>query len=160
MIILLDLNYTLVSNSAPRGTVPPAMAVRLKSERYRQWLLNLVKPHTVILITARPERWKELTLQRIKQETGWAPHDAYFDDGNIRTPPAIKKKILLEKIFPKYGRGEVFGEQPKYLAIESNPKTRAAYETLGIPSVWVAPSGRKLVGEDGVIISKWHPRPR
>jgi len=125
------------------------MAIRLISERYRLWILNLVKPHTVILITARPERWKELTLQRIKQETGWAPNDAYFDDGNIRTPPAIKKKILVEKIFPKYGRGEVFGGQSPYLAIESNPKTRDVYRALGIPSVWVAPSGRKLVGESG-----------
>jgi hypothetical protein len=55
MIILLDLNYTLVSNNPARGTTPERMEKRLANEQYRQWLVELVRPHTVVLITARPE---------------------------------------------------------------------------------------------------------
>ena len=53
MIILLDLNYTLVSNNPARGTTPERMEKRLANEQYRQWLVELVRPHTVVLITAR-----------------------------------------------------------------------------------------------------------
>ena len=137
MIYLLDLNYTLVSNSAPHGTHPQPMHKRMETELYRKWLVDMVRPHKVILITARPDRWMEPTLDRIKAITAWEPMDAYFDDGATRTPPAIKRHILLNKIFPKYGRGEYYG-------IESNPKTRDMYATLGIPSVWVNTTGRAL----------------
>ena len=137
MIYLLDLNYTLVANSAPHGTSPAPMQKRMETELYRQWLVEMLRPHQVILITARPDRWKAPTLARIQELTGWQPMDAYFDDGTIRTPPAIKRRILLDRIFPKHGRGE-------YYAIESNPKTRAMYATLGIPSVWVNSTGKAL----------------
>ena len=134
MIYLLDLNYTLVANSAPHGTTPDPMPKRMQTEQYRQWLVELLRPHRVILITARPDRWREPTVARIADLTGWQPMDAYFDDGMTRTPPAIKRHILLDLIFPKYGRGD-------YYAIESNPKTRGVYATLGIPSVWVSKAG-------------------
>jgi len=134
VIYLLDLNYTLVANSAPHGTTPEPMPKRMQTERYRQWLVELLRPHRVILITARPDRWREPTVARIADLTGWQPMDAYFDDGMTRTPPAIKRHILLDLIFPKYGRGD-------YYAIESNPKTRGVYATLGIPSVWVSKAG-------------------
>ena len=137
MIYLLDLNYTLIGNSAPHGTHPEPMHRRMETELYRKWLVDMVRPHQVILITARPDRWREPTLARIKTLTGWEPMDAYFDDGATRTPPAIKRHILLNKIFPKHGRG-------KYYGIESNPKTRGMYATLGIPSVWVNKAGRAL----------------
>jgi hypothetical protein len=78
MIILLDLNYTLVANNPPRGKTPPKMERRIQEERYRQWLIEMVRPHTVILITARPEAWMVKTLDRIEEETGWRPDDACF----------------------------------------------------------------------------------
>jgi len=137
VIYLLDLNYTLVANSAPRGTALAPMRKRLTMECYRPWLVEMLRTHPVILITARPERWKEATLARIGELTGWQPMDAYFDDGSIRTPPAVKRRILLEKIFPKHGHGE-------YYAIESNPKTRTMYAAFGIPSVWVNATGLVL----------------
>jgi hypothetical protein len=134
----LDLNYTLISNSAPHGTHPQPMHKRMQTELYREWLVDLLRPHKVILITARPERWQEPTLARIAELTGWQPMDAYFDDGATRTPPAIKRHILLTKIFPKYGRsGDYYG-------IESNPKTRDVYASLGIPSVWVSKTAKAL----------------
>jgi len=146
VIYLLDLNFTLVGNSAPHGTRQEPMSKRMKTEIYRQWLVEMLRPHQVILITARPDRWKEPTMARIAELTGWEPMDAYFDDGVIRTPPAIKRHILIDLIFPKYGRGEYYG-------IESNPKTRAVYAAFGIPSVWVNKPGtalrdeRRLLGE-------------
>ena len=76
-------------------------------------------------------------MARIAELTGWQPMDAYFDDGVTRTPPAIKRHILIDLIFPKYGRDN-------YYAIESNPKTRDVYACLGIPSVWVNKTGRAL----------------
>lgn len=137
MIILLDLNYTLVANSAPHGTVPLPMRRRMETEKYRHWLVEMVKPNHVILITARPDTWKDATLARIKAETGWSPQEAYFDDGTTRTPPAIKRHILLTHIFPRHGRDGI-------LAIESNPRTRDMYDSLGIPSLWVNKTGRSL----------------
>ena len=78
MIILLDLNYTLVANNPARGTTPVRMEKRLAGEQYRQWLVELVRPHTVVLITARPESWMPRTLDRIEEQTGWRPQDACF----------------------------------------------------------------------------------
>jgi hypothetical protein len=144
VIYLLDLNYTLIGNSAPHGTHPEPMHKRIQTETYRQWLVDLLRPHRVILITARPDRWREATLARIQELTGWQPMDAYFDDGVTRTPPAIKRHILLDLIFPKYGRGDYYG-------IESNPKTRDMYTTLGIPSVWVNKPGTVLRDETGLV---------
>ena len=97
----------------------------------------MLRPHRVILITARPDSWKEQKLARIAELTGWKPMDAYFDDGVTRTPPVIKRHILIDRIFPKYGRGD-------YYAIESTPKTRDVYACLGIPSVWVNKTGKGL----------------
>jgi hypothetical protein len=144
MIILLDLNYTLVGNSPKFGTVPPPMRKRMESEKYRKWLIEMVKPHYVILITARPDSWREATLARIQEQTGWSPQEAYFDEGITRTPPAIKRDILLTRIFPKHGRDSL-------LAIESNPKTRNMYFALGIPSVWVNRPGNSLRNASGLI---------
>ena len=130
-IILLDLNYTLVANNPGRGTTPPRMKKRLQEERYRQWLVELVRPHTVILITARPNRWRELTLDRIEQETGWRPDDVCFAPKGWWNPPAIKEHLLRDCIFPAHG------EDTRYIAIESNPRTREMYARFDIPCFWV-----------------------
>jgi hypothetical protein len=141
MIILLDLNYTLVANSPKHGTTPPRMELRLKDERYRQWLVELVRPHTVVLITARPVTWMIKTLERIEQETGWRPQDASFAPKGWWNPPAIKEHLLQRNVFPQWGRDS------KYLAIESNPRTRAMYAKLGISSLWVNKPGASLSDE-------------
>jgi hypothetical protein len=144
VIILLDLNYTLVANSPKFGTVPPPMRKRMETERYREWLVEMVKPHHVILITARPDSWREATLARIVEQTNWSPQEAYFDEGIIRTPPAIKRDILLTKIFPRHGRDNL-------LAIESNPKTRDMYHKMGVSSLWVNRPGNSLRDGQGLV---------
>lgn len=125
MIYLLDLNYTLVANSPARG----APAVRpftrqIEAEEYRQWLVELLRPHPVILITARPERYREATLARIQIRTGWQPMEAYFAT-ILGRPPVIKEYLLRTCIFPRHGSGG-------YFALESNPWTRAMYGRYGI----------------------------
>ena len=103
MIYLLDLNYTLVANSPARGAPPIRPFIRqIEREEYRQWLVELLRPHRVILITARPDRYREITLARIYERTGWSPMDAYFARIKSR-PHMIKEQLLRNCIFPKYG---------------------------------------------------------
>ena len=145
MIILLDLNYTLVANSPKHGTTPERMEKRLAGERYRQWLVELVCPHTVILISARPDRWLQATLVSIEQKTGWRPEAACFAPRGWWNPPAIKEHLLHREVFQQWGRNS------KYLAIESNPRSRAMYAKFGITSLWVNSSGKSLRNERRLI---------
>jgi hypothetical protein len=141
LIILLDLNYTLVANNPPRGTTPPRMEKRLKEERYRQWLVELIRPHHVILITARPDRWKKATLARIATSTGWSPDAAYFAPAGASYPPRIKKHLLLDKILPSLASRTVV------VAIERNPKTRQMYGAFGIACLCVSENGAGVNAE-------------
>lgn len=104
---------------------------RLANEQYRQWLVELVRPHIVILITARPMKWKVPTLARIAELSGWQPQEACFAPTGWLSPPAIKKHLLTNVIFPGHGRNV------GYLAIESNPRTRIMYAHFGIPCMRV-----------------------
>ncbi len=150
MIILLDLNYTLVANSPKHGTTPERMEKRLAGEQYRQWLVELVRPHTVVLITARPETWMLRTLDRIEEQTGWRPQDACFAPTGWWNPPAIKEHLLKKDVFP------VHGEHASYIAIESNPRTREMYARFAIPCFWVTGEGTCLT--EGTRIVKRLPR--
>lgn len=150
MIILLDLNYTLVANNPPRGAKPVAMERRLEGEAYRQWLVELVRPHTVVLITARPETWMLATLDRIEEQTGWRPQDACFAPRGWWNPPAIKEHLLNKAVFP------VHGKDGRYVAIESNPRTRDMYSRFGIQCLWVTEEGTCLT--EGTRIVKRLPR--
>lgn len=134
-IILLDLNYTLVANNSARGTAPERMEKRLAHEQYRQWLVELVRPYTVVLMTARPETWMIKTLDRIEDQTGWRPQDACFASKGWWNPPAIKEHLLKEEVFP------IYGEHARYIAIESNPRSREMYARFSIPCFWVTEEG-------------------
>ena len=79
-IVLLDLNYTFVENQAETAKLGGEdFGRRLEFERYRRWLLDLVRDGHVILITARPARYREQTLARIDSRLGWKPDEAYFN---------------------------------------------------------------------------------
>jgi hypothetical protein len=137
-IILLDLNYTLVANNSAHGTPPVRMEKRLAGEQYRQWLVELARPYTVILMTARPENWMTKTLDHIEDQTGWRPQHACFAPIGWWNPPAIKQHFLIEKVFPLHG------EHARYIAIESNPRSREMYARLEIPCLWVNGEGNCL----------------
>jgi hypothetical protein len=140
-IILLDLNYTLVANNPARGSTPERMEKRLANEQYRQWLVELVRPHTVVLITARPETWAIRTLDRIEEQTGWRPQDACFAPRGWWNPPAIKQHLLNRDVFP------IHGKHARYIAIESNPRTREMYAKFSIPCFWIKGEGTCLTNE-------------
>ena len=129
-IALVDLNYTLVENSPKWGAPKIYPFIRqIEQEIYRQWLVDFLRDKYAILITARPQKYREATLERIKLLTGWQPQEVYFAEISA-TPPEIKEDLLLRYIFPKHGRN---GED--YFGIESNPKTRAMYLCYNIESL-------------------------
>ena len=66
-------------------------------------------------------------------------------------PPAIKEHLLREKILPVHG-----GDAGRYIAIESNPRSREMYARFGITSFWVAGEGTCLT--EGTRIVKRLPR--
>lgn len=132
MIYLLDLNYTLVANSPRRGEPSLRPFIRqIDQEEYRQWLIDLLRPHRVILITARPNRYQDVTLARIKEQCDLEPMDAYFAEIQSR-PHMIKEHLLKTHILPKYGM-----EGAGYFGLESNPHTRAMYARYGINAIRV-----------------------
>ena len=127
-IILLDLNFTLVSNSAKsRGRYPS----RIYTQEYEEDLIDLIKDNHVILITARREKFKDETLAHIKEQTGFVPNESYWNlDDHVRLklkPPEIKEYWMEKEVIPNHG-----DDMDKYLAIESNRDTRRMYHGLGI----------------------------
>ena len=129
-IILLDLNYTLVGNSAEIKTIRPYQN-KIRAERYRDWLVELIKDYYVILITARPDYQKEMTIKSFKEQLkGWMPDEMYFQEEND-APPIAKEKLLNKYILPNHGL------ERNYLGIESNPRTKKMYKNYGIDSVSV-----------------------
>lgn len=130
LIILLDLNYTLVGNSADIKYIRPYQK-KIKAEKYREWLIKLLSNYYVIIITARPDYQKEETIKSFEEKlNGWMPDEMYFQEENDR-PPIAKEKLLKKYIFPKHG------SQNNYFAIESNPRTKTMYKKYDIPSVSV-----------------------
>ena len=125
MKILLDLNQTLVDREKDAPRIRP-FELQIEQETYRQWLVELIRNEYVILITARPTKYKQATLDKIKQLTNWQPQEAYFAE--IRSYPHNKKKHLIDKYLAKRLKDEEF------FGIESNPKTRAIYRRYGIDS--------------------------
>ncbi|MFZ9937963.1 MAG: hypothetical protein ACO3JG_13040 [Luteolibacter sp.] len=144
-IILLDLNYTLVANSPAHGSMPERMEKRLAGEQYRQWLVDLMRPCTVILMTARPEPWMIKTLDRIQEQTSWRPQDACFALIGWWNPPAIKQHFLHKRVFPLHG------ESARYIAIESNPRSREMYARHKILCLWVTAEGHSLTNGTRIV---------
>ena len=129
MKYLLDLNYTLVGNSPKWGQPRIYPFIRqIEEETYRERLVDFLRDKYTILITARPNKYKEVSLERIKVITDWQPQEAYFAEISA-TPPEIKEHLLLNYIFQKHGN-----DGAEYFGIESNPKTRLMYKKYGILS--------------------------
>jgi hypothetical protein len=127
-IILLDLNFTLVANSRDLGK-PFLASYPVERETYRQWLVDLVRPHTVALITARPTFLRSRTMYRIAELTRWKPVSDHFNSTRLRAPE-WKRRVITEEIFPKWGK-----DPGQYLALESNADTRAMYAEYGIAAL-------------------------
>ena len=114
------------------------MEKRLADKQHRQWLVELVRPHTVVLITARPETWTIKTLDRIEEQTGWRPQDACFAPKGWWNSPAIKQHLLKKEVFP------IHGVHARCIAIESNLRSREMYARHEIPCIWMTEEGTYL----------------
>tara|TARA_R110000744_G_scaffold46499_2_gene102754 strand:+ start:320 stop:724 length:405 start_codon:yes stop_codon:yes gene_type:complete len=125
-VYLLDLNYTLVTNS---NTKASPFTKQIDGETYSRDLVDKMEADgsKAILISARPHMHAERTLDSIYNKIKWVPMQAYFNDLSL-APPLIKKSILERFILPFYEADGLFG-------IESNPKTRQMYAEFGIKSV-------------------------
>lgn len=129
-IILLDLNYTLISNSDKCFGAYPR---RIYKQKYEKELIDVIKNNYVILITARPITYKEETLRHLKKLTNFEPDDSYWNfeknKGDMQ-PHKLKEYWLEKEIFKKYG------DNPNlYFAIESNKLTRKMYHKKGINAI-------------------------
>ena len=122
-IILLDLNYTLIANSKKIRNIP--LDEKIKSQKYEMNLINLIKENYVILITASPYKCSHKILRDIKEKSGFVPDESFWNFG--AQPPEVKKYWMENEVIPQHGE-----DTGKYLAIESNPKTRKMYNKLGI----------------------------
>ncbi|WYJ07238.1 hypothetical protein P3B99_008515 [Opitutia bacterium KCR 482] len=120
--------WEIPRNGENRARITP-FSKQIERETYRKWLVDFLRDKYAILITARPIRYKEQTLERIFSQTNWQPQEAYFAEISA-TPPEIKKDLLLRYIFPKHGKNSA-----DFFGIESNLKTRAMYERYGIKSL-------------------------
>lgn len=74
----------------------------IKQERYREWLVGLIKSDYVILITARSIKYKDVTLAQIEEKLKWLPKENYWNQYN-QGPPIVKRTIVKELIFPELG---------------------------------------------------------
>lgn len=127
IICLLDLNYTLVSNSDVKRS---PFSEQVACEEYREDLLAQLQKDFkyIFLLTARPKKYEDETLHRLWMKLRWKPNDWYFNFGAM--PHIAKEHYLMSAIFPKYGY-----DPGLYFGLESNPKTRDMYKAHGIKSV-------------------------
>ncbi len=130
LIILLDLNYTLVANSKLKERSRAPYNDKILQETYRLELIELIKGHTVLLCTVRKETYRDITLRTIAQKcSGWQPHEAYFSSTDSWHGDIVKAEYLEKLIFPKYGTPD----EQQYYAIESATRARGMYKRYGIP---------------------------
>ena len=127
-IILLDLNSTLAYRADGFSTVHNYN--RINEELYRVDLIRKIQSFMVIIITIRPICYKDETLLHLKKRTGFQPTLALFKNKEKGFAPDVKKCILFSSIFPQFSKNV-----NNYLALESNPMTRAMYKNVGIQSV-------------------------
>lgn len=132
-VALLDLNHTLVTNSTAK-TSP--FAEQIERETYCERLPESLRGMVVVLVTARPAKYEARTLARIAEAVGLVPDAAYFNFWPALPPPAHKSRVLPAIL-------ERFGTDPaQYVAIESNPRSRAMYAKQGIVAMprseWLA----------------------
>ncbi|MDO5832853.1 MAG: zinc ribbon domain-containing protein, partial [Methanobrevibacter sp.] len=122
-IILLDLNYTLIANSWQIRY--DRLPQKIYNRKYEDRLVELIKDNYIILITASPYYTSFDSLKHIEEHTDLKIDESYWNFG--KRPHELKRYWLEKAVFPTHG-----DNPEKYLAIESNPKTREMYEKFGI----------------------------
>src|SRR5687768_12333803 len=103
--ILLDLNYTLCTNSDQRVQFFSNYKAWLGHELYREWLIEYCRDlqaggNQVVMVTARPRKWEAATLARIEELHGWKPDAWHFKDSTEKAH-TFKEHVLTERLFPE-----------------------------------------------------------
>ena len=122
-IILLDLNYTLISNSWKIRF--DRLPQKIYNRKYEHELIDLIKDNYVILITASPYYTSFDSLKHIEENTSLKIDESYWNFN--KSPPELKRYWLEKAVLPTHG-----SDPEKYLAIESNEDTREMYAEFGI----------------------------
>lgn len=122
-IILLDLNYTLISNSW--DIRHDRLSEKIYNRKYEHRLVELIKDNYVILITASPYYTSFDSLKHIEENTDLRVDESYWNFN--KRPHQLKHYWMKTAVLPTHG-----DDPAKYLAIESNKDTRAMYRKLGI----------------------------
>ncbi len=122
-IILLDLNYTLIANSWQIRY--DKLPQKIFNRKYEHELVELINDNYVILITASPYYTSYDSLRHIEENTDLKIEESYWNFG--KRPHELKRYWLEKAVLPTHGR-----DPSRYLAIESNPRTRKMYEEFGI----------------------------
>jgi hypothetical protein len=134
-IILLDLNFTLVADQQVSRRVRP-IELRVEQEKYRLDLVEALAGYRVFMLTARPERQKDVTLAAIRRRIPQLVLERAYFNTHDEPPPDAKLRMMRDHILPA-------GIAPATcFAVESNPRTRKMYAALGVAS---APYSAKLV---------------
>ncbi len=122
-IILLDLNYTLISNSwqIRHDRLPQ----KIYNRKYEHELIKLIKDNYIILITASPYYTSFDSLKHIQENTELKISESYWNFG--KRPHELKHYWMKNAVLPTHG-----DDPSRYLAIESNNDTREMYKKLGI----------------------------
>ena len=94
-IILQDLNVALSSNFKEMPKHRPMSKFVQEIEEYRHWIVDLLKHEYVILCTARSVIYEEMTLERIKSLTGWAPNEVCFNPWSDPSGKGALRACLL-----------------------------------------------------------------
>lgn len=132
--ILLDLNFTLSEHYKKLGPpFGPLFGERiLKKETYRDWLVDWLRESRlpVYLFTVRNARYRDATLRRIAQETGWSPDDAYFNDTGLKSAPEVKS-VLLDRVLERVPKSYLY-------SFESNAKTRTMLKKRNVRTKRIA----------------------
>lgn len=123
-IILLDLNYTLISNSWKIRY--DELPIKIFNRQYEHELVNKIKDNYVILITASPYETSFDSLKHIEENTDLKISESYWNFGNT-SPPELKEYWIKKAVLTTHG-----DDPSKYLAIESNKDTREMYARFGI----------------------------
>ncbi len=90
---------------------------------------RLTQNHTVILLTARPKRLTEITVNWLSQNNiHWDALEMRQDDDIYTSSPDVKREILHSL--------QSLGYEPT-LAIDDDPRNLVMYQTEGIPTVYI-----------------------
>ena len=132
MIYLLDLNYTLAQSVAINFY---NFTYDVSKDVYRKDLAEALKADVqrgdrIFLITARTDNYAEETKAKIQKEIGLPIERFYFKPTSKRCVEVhfFKKQVAMKLMTEGFKAEDFFG-------IESNAKTRKAYESIGIKSV-------------------------